>query len=82
MQFPNEHELKALRERYPAGTKIRLFHMGADPDPVPLLTVGEVTFVDDAGGIHMKWKNGRGLALYESEDDFKVISDSEYETYK
>ena len=27
MQFPNERQLQSLRERYPAGTKIRLNHM-------------------------------------------------------
>ena len=26
MQFPNDEELKALRERYPAGTLIRIVH--------------------------------------------------------
>ena len=27
MRFPNEAELEALRERYPAGTRIRLIRM-------------------------------------------------------
>lgn len=73
MRFPNEAELKALRERYPAGTRIRLIHMADDIAPVPPSTVGEVAFVDDAGNIHMKWQGGRSLALIEGADEFEVI---------
>lgn len=74
MRFPNEAELEALRERYPAGTVIRLKHMEDPYAPVPPGTVGEVALIDDAGNIHMKWQNGRCLALIEGVDDFEVIS--------
>jgi len=73
--FPNSEQLKALRERYPAGTLIRLNHMDDPYAPVPPGTVGEVAFIDDAGNIHMHWQNGRSLALIEGVDDFTVISD-------
>ena len=75
MQFPNERQLKALRERYPAGTRIRLNHMNDPFAPIPDGTVGEVQYVDDAGNIHMKWENGRTLSLIDGVDDFEVISD-------
>ena len=75
MQFPNEQQLKALRERYPAGTRIRLNHMDDPYAPIPDGTVGEVQYVDDAGNIHMKWENGRTLSLIDCVDDFVVISD-------
>ena len=74
MKFPNEQELEALRERYPAGTVIRLRHMEDPYAPVPPGTVGEVALIDDAGNIHMKWQNGSSLALIEGVDDFEVIS--------
>ena len=76
MQFPNENQLKSLRERYPAGTIIRLIHMADTIAPIPPDTIGEVQYIDDAGNIHMKWNNGRSLALIEDVDNFEVISDS------
>ncbi|MBR1458327.1 MAG: DUF4314 domain-containing protein [Oscillospiraceae bacterium] len=77
MQFPNERQLKALRERYPAGTRIRLNHMDDPYAPVPDGTVGEVQYVDDAGNIHMIWQNGRTLSLIEGVDDFTIIKKEE-----
>ena len=43
MQFPNEKQLQSLRERYPAGTRIRLNHMNDPYAPVQPGTIGEVT---------------------------------------
>ena len=77
MQFPNERQLQALRERYPAGTKIRLNHMDDPYAPIPDGTIGEVQYVDDAGNIHMKWENGRTLSLIEGADDFTIIKEAE-----
>ena len=79
MQFPNERQLQALRERYPAGTRIRLNHMDDPYAPVPDGTVGEVQYVDDAGNIHMVWKNGRTLSLIEGVDDFTIITNDKEE---
>ncbi len=69
MQFPNKQVLAALREKYPAGTKIILHHM-KDPYPVPEGTIGTVQCVDDAGNIHVKWQNGSSLSVIEGVDDF------------
>ena len=59
---------------YPAGTKIRMDFMPDDPQPIPPGTVGEVTQVDDAGQLCMKWSNGRSLSLIPGVDSFSVIS--------
>jgi len=75
MQFPNKRQLEALRERYPAGTRIRLNHMDDPYAPIPHGTTGSVDYIDDAGNIHMKWDNGRLLSLIDGVDDFEVISD-------
>ena len=73
MRFPTENELKSLRERYPAGTLLRLICMADDPNPVPPGMIGEVAIIDDAGNIHMKWQGGRGLALIEGVDSFEKL---------
>ena len=77
MQFPNERQLKALRERFPAGTRIRLNNMDDPYAPVPPGTTGSVAYVDDAGNVHMKWDNGRSLSLIPDEDDFTIIKEEE-----
>ncbi len=75
MQFPNKQELAALREKYPAGTKIILHRMN-DPYPVPPGTVGEVEYIDDGGNIHVAWSNGRTLSVIEGVDVFSKRSGS------
>ena len=77
MQFPNERQLQSLRERYPAGTKIRLNHMDDPYAPIPDGTVGEVQYVDDAGSIHMIWENSMTLSLIEGADSFTIIKEEE-----
>lgn len=77
MQFPNERQLEALRERFPAGTRIRLDHMDDPYAPVPSGTTGSVAYVDDAGNVHMKWDNGRSLSLIPDEDSFTIITNRE-----
>ena len=75
MQFPNERQLLAVRELYPAGTRIRLNHMDDPYAPVPDGTVGEVQYIDDAGNINMIWQNGRTLSLIEGADSFHIIKE-------
>ena len=71
--LPTHEEVQQIKEQYPAGTRIRLNFM-ADPwAPVPDGTEGTVDMVDDIGQIHMKWDNGRTLALVPGEDSFSLI---------
>lgn len=64
---------KMYKEMYPAGTRIELISMEDPYMPVEPGTKGTVVCVDDMGQIHMKWDNGRTLALVPSEDNFKKI---------
>ena len=71
--MPDRQEVERLKERYLKGTRIRLVEM-RDPQAVEAGMIGTVEAVDDAGSIHMKWDNGRGLALIPGEDSFEVLS--------
>lgn len=67
-----------MKTKYPIGTRIELIHM-IDTFAVPDGTKGTVAFVDDAGQIHMRWDNGRSLAIIEGVDTFRVITKEEEE---
>ena len=71
-----------IKKTYPPGTRIKLIEMDDPYAPVPSGTRGTVTFVDDAGTVHMKWDNGRTLGIVPNVDDFRKLSDSEIETEK
>ena len=62
-----------IKEQYPPGTRIRLNSMEDPYHPILPGAEGEVDFVDDAGQLHMKWDNGRSLALIPGEDSFTVL---------
>lgn len=55
------------------GQRVRLLHMADKYHPVPDSTEGTVDFIDDGGNIHMKWDNGRTLALIPDVDEFILI---------
>ena len=76
MQFPSESYLKQLRKKYPVGTKLQLLSMRNEKYPVLPGTVGEVTHIDDAGSIHMRWENGSSLALIPEIDSFQTVSEA------
>ena len=65
--------VKFIKEQYPPGTRIRLNSMNDPYAPVAPGTEGVVDVVDDDGQLHMKWDNGRTLALIPGEDSFTVL---------
>lgn len=73
MKFPDKKYIEQLRKKYPVGTKIQLISMRDEKYPVLPGTIGEVTGIDDAGSIHMKWENGSSLALIPEVDSFRVV---------
>ena len=69
--------VKFIKEQYPPGTRIRLNSMHDPYAPITPGTEGIVDLVDDAGSIHMKWDNGRTLAIVPGEDSFRRLTDQE-----
>lgn len=65
------------KEAYPPGTRVMLLSMEDPWAPVPSGTRGTVEVVDDIGQLHMKWDNGRTLALVPGEDSFRKLTDAE-----
>jgi len=65
----SKEALQALRERYPAGTRVELVHMD-DPFNTKLTPGcrGTVRIVDDVGTIHVRWDCGSGLGIVYGED--------------
>ena len=60
MRLIGKETLQALRERYPAGTRVELVQMD-DAQAPPVGTKGTVRGVDDMGSIMVAWDNGSGL---------------------
>ena len=73
MKCSNKGYLEQLRKQYPVGTKIQLISMRNEKYPVLPGTIGEVTHIDDAGSVHMKWQNDSSLALIPEVDSFRVV---------
>ena len=60
MRMISRETLQALRESYPAGTRVELVQMD-DAQAPPGGTKGTVRGVDDMGSIMVTWDNGSGL---------------------
>lgn len=76
----HEKKVEQLRRQYPEGTKLCLDFMDEAGMPVGLR--GTVSFVDDAGQIHMHWENGRSLALVPGVDTFHKLDEPAKEVPK
>ena len=73
MKIPSENELNRIRREYPVGTIIELLEM-QDTQAPPVGALGEVTGVDDAGDLLMRWATGSRLKIIISEDRFRKVN--------
>ena len=78
----SHEEVAYIKKQYPEGTRIVLNWMEDPFSPVAPGTCGTVQFVDDIGQIHMKWDNGRTLALIPGVDSFQMVAESVREIVK
>ena len=70
--FLTNVEVELLRKRYPMGATVMLLQMDDDQAP-PIGTKGVIENIDDAGGIHVRWETGCGLALLPECDKFVLV---------
>lgn len=64
---------EALKQQF-AGKRVRLIKMMDDHNPVEPGTEGDVGFIS-AGTVHVKWDNGRHLALMPNIDKYEIINE-------
>ena len=74
MRTARPDEVKALRERYPVGTRIELVEMD-DAQAPPTGTKGTVDGVDDTGSILVSWDNGSQLNVIFGVDIIRKTTD-------
>ena len=70
------YQVEQIKRKYPAGTRIQLDCMDGEPD-MPDGLRGTVDHVDDQGQLHMKWDNGRSLAVVPNKDSFHILRTQE-----
>ncbi len=68
-------EIEYVKNRYKEGLRIVCDYMTDDPRPIESGTKGTIICVDDMGSIHVKWDNGRTLALLYDVDRFHLIEE-------
>lgn len=72
--------IENIKEKYTEGTRIELNLMKGESQ-MPSGLKGTVTYVDDAGQVHIDWDNGSTLALNVIEDSFKIIDEDTKSRY-
>ena len=68
MNIADRKTVERLRKEYPEGAIVELVRMD-DVQAPAVGTLGLVSFVDDAGTIHVLWENGSTLGIVYGEDE-------------
>lgn len=63
-----EEKLKAIKEKYPIGSRIKIIQMKNEPDYDD--KIGILQFIDDVGQLHGTWG---GCALIPDVDTFVIL---------
>lgn len=71
-------EIEKIKKDYPKNTVVILnedmYSDGVPEQDMYKGLTGKVSFIDDAGQIHVKWQNGRGLVLIPGIDNFQKVN--------
>lgn len=62
-----------MKDRFPPGTRIKLYSTSDDPRPIPPGIKGTVKIADDIGTVHCSFDKGRRLGLIPGEESFHTI---------
>lgn len=73
----NRRMAEEYRKTHPPGTRIELLDTSETMNPVPIGTRGAIVHIDDQCHLHMKWDNGRTLAVIPGEDSFRKLTEQE-----
>lgn len=57
------------------GRRVQLIHCSDPYTRLPHGMKGTVSFVDDAGTVHVDWDNGSKLGLVPGEDTYRLLPD-------
>lgn len=74
MRIARADEIKALKDRYPIGTRVELVEMD-DAQAPPTGTQGTVYGIDDTGSILVSWDNGSQLNVIFGVDIIRKTTD-------
>jgi len=77
MKFPNNAQVKRIREMYPKGARVELVSMS---DPYATLKPGDlgtVDFVDDTGTVFIIWDSGSHLGAVYGADEVRSLPKAE-----
>ena len=78
MNFPCREAVRAVRARYPAGTRVELVSMD---DPYSRLKPGDrgtVKYVDDTGTVFVSWDCGSGLGVVYGVDQIRILEGGDF----
>ena len=72
--FLEKKDIEELKRKYPKGSRVEAVYVEKDPlKDVKSGVKGSVMFVDDAGGIHVKWDKWGQLTLIHGVDSCVLI---------
>lgn len=80
-KIPSREHVKALREKYPVGTRLELVSMDDTQAPAPG-TKGIIKGIDDMGDILMSWDNGSSLKLINGVDEWRRVPDEKLDVVR
>lgn len=74
MDEMNQKRVEVLRKQYPPGCMVELVAMEDEAAP-PAGTKGEVLHLDDAGTLHVAWRNGSTLGVVPGVDMVRKLDE-------